>query len=40
MERAEPGEALGAYQRALKLYPGRFNGLLGAARAAPRAPNR
>ncbi len=40
MERAEPGEALGAYQRALELYPGRFNGLLGAARAAPRAPNR
>jgi len=34
MERAEPGEALEAYQRALELYPGRFNSLLGAARAA------
>jgi tetratricopeptide (TPR) repeat protein len=34
MERAEPGEALGAYQRALELYPGRLNSLLGAARAA------
>ena len=34
MERAESGEALGAYQRALELYPRRFNSLLGAARAA------
>ena len=34
MERAEPGDALRAYQRALALYPGRFNSLLGAARAA------
>ena len=29
-----PAEALAAYDRALKAYPGRFNSLLGAARAA------
>jgi tetratricopeptide (TPR) repeat protein len=29
-----PGDALVAYQRSLELYPGRFNSLLGAARAA------
>jgi tetratricopeptide (TPR) repeat protein len=34
MERGEPVDALGAYRRALELYPRRFNSLLGAARAA------
>jgi tetratricopeptide (TPR) repeat protein len=34
MEHERPAEALAAYRRALALYPGRFNGLLGAARAA------
>lgn len=34
MELGRPAEALSAYQRALELYPRRFNGLLGAARAA------
>ena len=29
-----PAEALTAYRRALELYPRRFNGVLGAARAA------
>jgi tetratricopeptide (TPR) repeat protein len=34
MERKQPAEALAAYRRALELHPKRFNGLLGAARAA------
>jgi tetratricopeptide (TPR) repeat protein len=34
MEQKQPAEALVAYQRTLELYPRRFNGLLGAARAA------
>jgi tetratricopeptide (TPR) repeat protein len=34
MEQKQPGEALEAYERSLELYPKRFNGLLGAARAA------
>ncbi|HSJ63494.1 MAG TPA: hypothetical protein VK922_06240 [Gemmatimonadaceae bacterium] len=34
MEQDRPVEALDTYRRSLELYPGRFNGLLGAARAA------
>jgi 16S rRNA (cytosine(1402)-N(4))-methyltransferase len=34
MEQKQPGEARAAYKRSLELYPKRFNGLLGAARAA------
>jgi tetratricopeptide (TPR) repeat protein len=34
MEQNQPGEALAAYQRSMAFYPRRFNGLLGAARAA------
>ncbi len=34
MEQKQPAEALAAYKRSLELYPGRFNSLLGAARAA------
>ena len=34
MEQKQPAEALAAYRRSLDLYPRRFNGLLGAARAA------
>ncbi|HEX9165766.1 MAG TPA: hypothetical protein VF862_07625 [Gemmatimonadales bacterium] len=34
LEQNQPGEALAAYQRSMALYPRRFNGLLGAARAA------
>lgn len=34
MEQKQPAEALAAYKISLGLYPGRFNGLLGAARAA------
>ena len=34
MEQKEPAEALAAYKRSIELYPRRFNGLLGAARAA------
>jgi predicted Zn-dependent protease len=34
MEQEQPAEALAAYKRSLELYPRRFNGLLGAARAA------
>jgi tetratricopeptide (TPR) repeat protein len=34
MERKQPAEALAAYKRSMELYPGRFNSLLGAARAA------
>lgn len=34
MEQKQPAEALAAYERALSMYPRRFNGLLGAARAA------
>jgi tetratricopeptide (TPR) repeat protein len=37
MEQGRPAEALAAYQRSLDLYPKRFNGLLGAARAADAA---
>jgi len=35
-----PAEALAAYERALKAYPGRFNSLLGTARAAQESGNR
>jgi cytochrome c-type biogenesis protein CcmH/NrfG len=34
LEQKRPAEALVAYQRSMELYPGRFNSLLGAARAA------
>jgi tetratricopeptide (TPR) repeat protein len=34
MEQKQPEEALAAYKRSMELYPRRFNGLLGAARAA------
>lgn len=34
MEQKQPSEALAAYKRSMELYPKRFNGLLGAARAA------
>jgi tetratricopeptide (TPR) repeat protein len=34
MEQKQPAAALAAYTRSLELYPRRFNGLLGAARAA------
>ncbi len=34
LEQKQPADALIAYQRALELYPRRFNGLLGAVRAA------
>jgi tetratricopeptide (TPR) repeat protein len=34
MEQKQPAEALAAYQRSMELYPRRFNGQLGAARAA------
>jgi tetratricopeptide (TPR) repeat protein len=34
LEQAQPVEALAAYEHSLKLYPRRFNSLLGAARAA------
>lgn len=34
LEQERPAEALAAYTRSLELYPKRFNGLLGAARAA------
>jgi tetratricopeptide (TPR) repeat protein len=34
MEQKQPADALAAYKRSMELYPRRFNGLLGAARAA------
>ena len=34
MEQNQPAEALAAYKRSMETYPRRFNGLLGAARAA------
>jgi len=34
IEQRQPAEALVAYRRSMKLYPNRFNSLLGAARAA------
>lgn len=34
MEQKQPAEALASYKRSMELYPRRFNGLLGAARAA------
>lgn len=34
MGQGQPAEALAAYERSMALYPRRFNGLLGAARAA------
>jgi len=34
MQQKNPAEALVAYRRSMSLYPNRFNGLLGAARAA------
>ena len=39
MEQRRHTEALASYQRSLALYPNRFSGLLGAARAARRAGN-
>lgn len=39
LEQKRPAEALAAYQRSLRLYPRRFNSLLGAARAARAAGN-
>jgi tetratricopeptide (TPR) repeat protein len=40
MEQKRPAEAVDAYRRSLKLYPRRFNSLLGAARAARAADDR
>ena len=37
MEQQQPAAALAAYQRSTELYPKRFNGVLGAARAAKAA---
>ena len=34
MEQKQPADALASYKRSMALYPGRFNALLGAARAA------
>jgi tetratricopeptide (TPR) repeat protein len=34
MQQKQAAEALAAYRKSLEHYPGRFNGLLGAARAA------
>jgi hypothetical protein len=34
MEQKRPADALAAYDRSMTRYPKRFNGLLGAARAA------
>jgi hypothetical protein len=34
MEQTRPADALAAYQRSLRLYPKRFNSLVGASRAA------
>lgn len=34
LEQNQPGQALAAYKRSIESYPGRFNSLLGAARAA------
>ena len=34
MELGRPEQALAAYERSLELHPNRFNGMLGAARAA------
>ena len=39
MKHKQPAEALVAYKQAIELYPRRFNGLLGAARAAREARN-
>lgn len=39
IEQARPAEALAAYQHSLALYPRRFNGLLGVARAARASGN-
>jgi tetratricopeptide (TPR) repeat protein len=39
MEQGRPAEALAAYRRSVELYPGRFNGLLGVARAARASGN-
>lgn len=39
MEQNRPAEALASYRRSLELYPGRFNSLLGAARAARKLGN-
>jgi tetratricopeptide (TPR) repeat protein len=39
IEEKQPGKALEAYERALELYPKRFNSLLGAARAARAVSN-
>ncbi len=40
LKHKQPAEALVAYKRAIELYPRRFNGLLGAARAAREAGNK
>jgi hypothetical protein len=34
LDQKRPAEALAVYKRSLQLYPRRFNGLMGAARAA------
>jgi len=39
MQQGKPDEALTAYQRSLELYPGRFNSLMGGARAAKAGGN-
>lgn len=39
MESGDPAEALKAYEKSLAVWPGRFNGLLGAARAARASGN-
>ena len=40
LEAGKPAEALAEFEASLKIYPGRFNGLCGAARAADRAGRR
>ena len=40
MQRKNPAEALAAYRRSMAIYPKRFNGLLGAARAASEVGDR
>ena len=40
MEQEQPAEALAAYERSMELSPRRFNGMLGAARAAHALGNR
>jgi len=40
MQQKNPAEALAAYRRSMAIYPKRFNGLLGAARAASEVGDR